>query len=349
MRPRAAALALVLAIPTLTSCDQRERDAAGVAHDTLTATPLVATESELVGNVTGMAVGDDGRLYITDFSLKHVLSITADGGDPRIMGREGSGPGEFAMPMSLTAAGDSVRVYDMSHGTVQVFSRAGSHVRSFNTGAPDGAVGRAFARDGRFAFATGGIDSTLVTLIDTDGEPVLSFGRPLVPPSTMWDFTAMKAAIREGRVPDQFRNDALPVWLDDGGVVLAFYADPEVRKYDASGDEVWTTVLTDPVLEHAFAEFVRRNTEDPNPARLFRLNYIADAFATGGAVWLLLAADDGPAVILVLDAGTGEMLRRRVVHGVSSASRFAMDAQAGRLYIASGDDASIVAVDLPEQ
>ena len=348
MMTRAAAFALVLVIPVAASCDRQERGGVGVLHDTLTATPLVATESELVGNVTGMAVGDEGRLYVTDFSLKQVLSIAPDGTDPRVMGREGSGPGEFAMPMYLTAADDSVRVYDMSHGTVQVFSGAGSHVRSFNTGAPDGAIGRAFARDGRFAYATGGLDSTLVAVIDSDGEPVLSFGRPLVPPISMWDFTAMKAAIREGRVPDQFRNDALPVWLDDGGIVLAFYADPEVRKYDAAGNAVWTTVLTDPVLEHAFAEFVRRNMEDPNPARLFRLYYIADALATDGTVWLLLAADDGPAVILVLDATTGELLRRRVVHGVSSASRFAVDAARGRLYIASRDDASIVAVDLPE-
>jgi DNA-binding beta-propeller fold protein YncE len=334
-----------------TGCGAAEPGAAGVVHDTLTADrQLVSTESELVGSVTGMTVGDDGRVYVSDFALKHVLSVDGDGGDPVVVGREGSGPGEFSMPVAISAVSDSIRVYDMAHGTVQVFAKAGGYVRGFNTGAPQSAMGRAFARDGRFAFATGGIDSTLVRLINADGEPIRRIGEPIVPASTMWDFTAMKAAIREGRVPDQFRNDAVPLWLEDGSIVMAFNADPEVRRYDSSGDLVWSTPLADPVLDHAFAEFVRRNTEEPNPAMLYRLSYIRDALVAGSEIWLLLATgEDVPGVILALDADTGQVTRRRVVQGVSQPSRFALDTERSRLYVANGGDANIVIVDLEEQ
>lgn len=340
--------AAVLTAAVLAGCNASERGETAVVHDTLTAVRLVTTESGLIGAVADMTVGEDQRLYLADYSLKHVLSLAPDGTDPRIIGREGSGPGEFSAPVNVSTAGDSVRVFDRTHSTVQVFSRAGSYARGFTANAPETGRGRTFTREGGFAFATDGLDSALVKLIDTEGEPVASYGSPVVAPTNVWDFGAIKSVVREGRVPDQFRNNVLPVWLDDGSIVLGFYADPEVRKYDASGRMVWTTSLVDPVLDHAFAEFVRRNVEEPNPAMIYSLSYIADALATGDEVWFLLAPSEGaPAVILSLDAETGALRRRRVVHGVTSARAFAVDEEHGRLYIANGDDASLSVAALP--
>ncbi|HEX2168144.1 MAG TPA: hypothetical protein VHG09_13000 [Longimicrobiales bacterium] len=185
--------------------------------------------------------------------------------------------------------------------------------------------------------------------IDRDGAFVASYGSPPVTATNMWDFGAIKSGIREGRVLDEFRNSVLPVWLADSSLVLAFYADPEVRKYDRSGRMVWTTALADPVLDHAFSEFVRRNIEEPNPARIYSLNYITDALATDEEVWFLLAGSEGaPAVILCLDSDTGRLLRRRVVHGVAPARAFALDEEQGRLYIANGADASLSVAVLPD-
>ena len=341
-----AALAVFMSLAVGTACDERGAEGpAAVVHDTLKATTLVSTESELIGNVTAMHVGADGRLYMADYGLKHVLSIAPDGTDPIAIGREGSGPGEFAAPVAV-AADDSIRVFDMRHGTVQVFSRDGRYAHAFNPGTPSVGTGT-FAPGGGFVFTTGGMDSVLVKVVDSGGSLEASIGEPVAPPSNMWDFGAIKAAIRERRVPDEFRNSATPLVLADGSVVVAFSADPEVRKYDAGGSLVWSTRLDDAVLTAQFESFVRRNTENPDPARLFNLHYFADVAATGDEIWLLLSPiDEQPAVILVLDATTGHLERRRIVQGVGAPGSFALDAARGRLYLASSEDASIAVAQL---
>ena len=344
---RGALILLFVAAAAGSGCDDGDSGRPiTIAHDTLTATTLITTESELIGNVTAMTVGADGRLFVADYALKHVLSLTRDGKDPVVIGRKGSGPGEFEAPIAVSAD-DSVRVFDMQHGTVQVFSREGAYVRQFHPGAPGFGRGT-FARDGGFAFATNGMDSVLVKLVDSQGGLQLSLGEPVVPPSNMWDFGAIKTTIRERRVPDEFRNGATPVVLDDGAIVVAFSADPEVRKYDAEGGLAWSTRLSDPVLDARFEYFVRRNTENPNPAQLFNLNYFADVAAAGDEIWLLLSPVDGqPVVILVLDAATGQVQRRSVLQGVGSPGSLAIDPARRRLYLASSEDASIAVVTLP--
>jgi hypothetical protein len=160
----------------------------------------------------------------------------------------------------------------------------------------------------------------------------------------------MKDQIRAGQVPDQFRNDALPLWLDDGGIALVFYAAPEVRKYGADGRLLWSRTLADPVLDEAFAEFVRLNIAETNPAAMYPLTYFADAFSSGDELWLLLnTEEDQPAVILILDSTTGEPKGRRVVQGVEQPGSFAIDDERRRLYISRSADASVAVVDLPRQ
>jgi hypothetical protein len=346
----ASCVAIGIIAMTTSGCGRMDRGEGGVVNDTIAGSTFISTESELIGTATDMTVAPDGRLYIADYALKHVLSVAPDGTDPVVIGREGSGPGEFSGPMTLAVTTDTVRVFDMAHGSVQAFTAAGAYVNGVRVNVRQSGRGRSLARDGRFAFATGGLDSSLVTLQTPDGERLMSIGDPVVPPITMWDFTAMKDQIRAGQVPDQFRNDALPLWLDDGGIALVFYAAPEVRKYGADGRLLWSRTLADPVLDEAFAEFVRLNIAETNPAAMYPLTYFADAFSSGDELWLLLnTEEDQPAVILILDSTTGEPKGRRVVQGVEQPGSFAIDDERRRLYISRSADASVAVVDLPRQ
>lgn len=349
--PRVA-ITLALAVVALAGAGcgtDAERVPGGAGVDTLVvADTVVATSSELIGGVSDLHVAPDGRVVVADWAYKRVLSVRPDGSDARTIGREGSGPGEFTSPMSVAVTEDTLWAFDARQSRIQAFDRAGNFLRAYDVAAPQLGGGRALNRAGQLAAAVGGLDSALVAVIDAAGGALRSFGLPVAPFTRMWDFGSIKGRIRDGVVPDEFRNSALPVWLDDGSVVVAFHAEPELRRYGPDGTLRWSRRLEDPVMEATRAAFFRANVEEPNPARLHPLRYIADAAAVGDEVWVLLntaGEDDGR--ILAFDAESGKPARRFVLAGLPGAGAVAVDGARERLYVAIGDEAMVVALDLP--
>lgn len=338
----------ILALLAVGCGTDAERTPGGAVLDTLVgADAIVSTASELIGQATDLQVGTQGRFYIADHAYKRVLSIRPDGSDPRMIGGEGSGPGEFQRPTAIAVAADTLWAFDITQSRVQAFARDGAFLRAYAVAAPQMGGGRALNRTGELAAAVGGLDSVLVAVLGAAGQALRSFGRPVVPANRMWDFTSIKARIREGEVPDEFRNDALPVWLDDGSIVVAFLAEPEVRRYGPNGALLWSRPLADPVVESARAAFIRRNMEEQNPARLHGLRYVVDVEAVGNEVWVMLnASEEDHGGILGLDAADGTLTRRLVLAGLPGAGQFTVDPARDRLYVSVGDEAMVVAFDL---
>jgi hypothetical protein len=252
------------------------------------------------------------------------------------------------MPYVVGPGPDSIRVFDAGTNLVQLFDRAGALLRSYRLDAPGIGGGRAFRADGWLAATIGGFDSALVMVLDAAGNRVADIGEPIVPPTRFYDFGAIKAEIRDGRVPDAFRNEAIVAWGGGGSLYLAFRAEPEVRRYGAGGRLLWRTTLDEPVLRAARERFIRRNIEEPNPARLYSLQYVADLEAVGGDLWLLLnTRDETDGLLLVLDGDDGRIRRRVTFPGLPETGPFAVDRERDRLYMAPRDAASILVFDLP--
>ena len=312
---------------------------------------FVATSSELIGGVYDLAVAPDGEVYVADYGHKHLLVLSPDGTVRDTIGREGSGPGEFQRPWVLHAGADSVRVLDAETNLVQVFDRAGSFARSYQLDVPGVGfgAGRDFRDDGALAVAIEGFDSAMVALVNPTGAAGARFGEPVVPPTSFFDFGAIKDEIREGRVPSAFRNQALVVWGPERSVYLAFLTEPEVRRYDADGTLRWTRTLDEPVFRSTFERFVQRNIEEQNAARLHSLRYIEDAAVVGGDLWLLVnTADEANGLMLVLDPDDGAVRRRITFAGLPNTGHFAVDETRRRLYMAPRGDASVLMFDLPD-
>ena len=73
-----------------------------------------AEYSEPFTNVGGVRELSDGRLVVIDARDKTIQVVDLKAGSGTKVGREGSGPGEYALPMRLVALpGDSSGVYDM--------------------------------------------------------------------------------------------------------------------------------------------------------------------------------------------------------------------------------------------
>lgn len=334
---------------TVLGCAERTRSPGTVESLSLRPTDtLITTNSEMIGGVYDLTVSPDGDVYVADYGFKHVLAVAPDGTLRRTIGREGAGPGEFQMPYVVRASRDSVWVFDAGGDRVQVFDTAGAVARSYALDAPTLGGGRDFREDGWLAATIGGFEGALIIVLDGAGARVATFGEPLAPPATYFDFTTLKAEMRQGRLPNAFRNSAMLAWGPDASLYLVFLAEPQVRRYDANDSLLWTVTLNEPVLQSIRDVWVRKNVEEKNPSRLYRLQYVTDLAVVDGDLWILLnTADEQDGLVLVLGAGDGVVRRRIVFPGLPNTGFIAVDEARRRVYMAPRGEGSVVIFELP--
>lgn len=138
------------------------------------------TEPYVFGQVTGVVLGDDRRIYVGDGQALEVRVFSPDGAFQTRFDHEGAGPGEFRDISGLARAPDGIAVLDGAQDRVSVFSTDGAFLRSFRLHRPDRAA-EAFAvmgfdTSGRFLdrarlSAAPTVDSVGVTVHSLAGEP----------------------------------------------------------------------------------------------------------------------------------------------------------------------------------
>ena len=274
--------------------------------------------------------------------------VAPDGSDPRAIGREGEGPGEFRSPRAVAAGADRVRVVDVVNGRLEDFSPEGDPLGDHRIDAALGIGAVAVDRAGRVVAPLAGMDSSLATLHALDeSAPVVRLGPVVEATPAMFDMVAMRNQIESGGVPGFLRNVVVPVFGGAGDVWLLLQAEGEVRKYAADGTLLFSRPLDVPEVEQAREDFFRKNRESENPATIIGLVAILDGVESAGRLWVLMGTREGePAAFYVLNAATGATLGRVTVPVPAPVSGFAIDAARHRLYLAIGEDATVLAADL---
>ena len=305
---------------------------------------VISTASELIGGVSDMVVGPDGRLYIADYQSHSILSVQPDGTDPKTFGREGAAPGEFRRPMAVAVSSDSIWVYDMENARVQTLDLTGTYGGQYRWPFRYFAGGFSLNDRGALAVATGGEDSALVVVVRGGESEPIAVGEPVAPPVEEFNLTSIRERIRTGEIPAEFRNDVLPVWGDDESIFVLFLTQPEIRRYDLGGDLLWTRTIDEPVLESVKEAFFRKNRENTNPLRLFALVYFQDGQVVDGDLWVLLNSEgEEDGIVLVLGGEDGSAKRRFVLDGLPGGNKLAIDPSRGRMYVSVPDEAMVVA------
>ena len=110
---------------------------------------FVSSESGLLGAPSGLAIDSSRQLWVSDFRGKRLLVIGLDGSNPRLLGREGGGPGELSGPLGVVAGRDFVRVADAFNNRLQDYGIDGVH-RADHSGLSPMLGGAALASDGYF-------------------------------------------------------------------------------------------------------------------------------------------------------------------------------------------------------
>ena len=80
-----------------------------------------------------IAVDGDGNVYVLDSRAKDIKKFDASGTFLKLIGREGQGPGEFGMPISLfLSQQNQIIVNDMGRRKIQYFDREGNYLKEFS-------------------------------------------------------------------------------------------------------------------------------------------------------------------------------------------------------------------------
>ena len=129
------------------------------------------------------------ELYVVDVSAHDIKVLDADGRLVRLIGRRGTGPGEFNVPCDLTLDGDVLWVVDAGNHRIQAISRAGEPLLQFGqAGDSPGtlALPKSIALDSERHIYVVDARFENVQVFDRTGRLLLAFGEEGSGPGEFW-------------------------------------------------------------------------------------------------------------------------------------------------------------------
>jgi DNA-binding beta-propeller fold protein YncE len=134
----------------------------------------------------GLALADNGDVYVSDTGNKRVQVFDKDGRFLRVWGGEGNSPGQFIEHVGMAVRGEQVYVCDTGNQRVQVFSTAGQQLFQF---IPYGWGGNAvgvephLSVDGQGNIYLSDSFKGYLEVFSPQGDPILKYFRGLSRPS----------------------------------------------------------------------------------------------------------------------------------------------------------------------
>lgn len=177
----------------------------------------------------------DGELYVPEYFNDRIQVFTLDGTPKRIIGKAGSGPGEFSAPGGVAVAPDGhLFVADFYNQRVQQLQPDGTFVRQWGTTGQTGhAVGQFYYptdvtldRTGNIYMADG--YGNRIQVFDGDGNFLRKWGGPLARgiygPFNGWITTVTAVAFDEdgNLLVADFYNDRVQKFAPDGTFLTSF-------------------------------------------------------------------------------------------------------------------------------
>jgi hypothetical protein len=321
---------LFLAMLMIGGCAPHDAKPTGrtVVVDTLASTATVPFEAPI-----SAALLPDGSLAVVDGRAGRIFVLGVDGRLLRTIGAPGAGPAELSQPRAIFLRGDTLAVLNVGNGRVENFLADGTHGPSRPL--PEHAMSESVVllRGDTALITTEGRDSSLAQLITRKGPTGVRYGTSVVPPISVWDFTAMKRTIREGHVPAEMRNVVLPAIGPAGDVWLAVQTEGRIQHFDRSGTLKGEVVVAESDLAPIRAAFVKANTDDANPGRLGMYALATAGAADSAGAWFMLSDPDTTRTVLLRVNRDGALADRLEIPGVRDARAMTWDPAHATFYL----------------
>jgi hypothetical protein len=326
-------------------------------HDLRAEETVVSMESDLLAGPVALAADPEGTVYIADRLERHVLVVAPDG-SIRTIGREGSGPGEFAQPRAVGIVGGRVHVLDLATRTVHEFGTDGAYASSRRLEMQGAPLSYAFSPAGHVAYTRFPADTGLVHILDAHGQPIGSIGsrvssEPMQPETLLQE-------IQGGRLPGFMRNRALPAYGSDGTLWVFLQSEAVLQRYGKDGSLEHAENVRIPEMDRIRQEFFQWYEGQTALGGVRFLDYVDAIVVVDGQPWLLwkVPMDQSAVVTVHNEQGTvTSVLRITGVEGDAvapdptrppAARRMAVDMARRRLYLVDDQSVTLRAARLPD-
>jgi hypothetical protein len=194
-----------------------ERGDPGRWGDTLKAVPelsigaVTGDPSVTFGMLTGLAVDDEGRIYVADHQVPAIRQFGPDGEYLGQIGRSGEGPGEYEQPLDLQALpGGTLALWDFGNRRINLYDLDGDFLDSVTVPTSSLIAGRMFyadtagelyvrtglrdrnvpSRDGLIELAPDGAVVDTIVLPERNSDGAYHFER-----ETLWTWTPFRQLV----------------------------------------------------------------------------------------------------------------------------------------------------------
>lgn len=266
MRPTSLRLGLFIVALPLVACGPGDDPNAGpAAVEAVEDLRIGSVEDPDVGfsNIGGVAVADDGRVYVIEAQDRQIRIYGADGARLGAFGSAGEGPGEFGSPSGIGVLGDTVWVADGFANRMLLFDRDGGLLSTWtprvNFGGAEGGASvmytaaalrpdRTVRTDFWIAMRRGAQADTVVPVlvVDSAGAIVDTLSLYRAPPSVT---NTVMVNDREVPIPPVQRTDPLFVHPADGSTVIV---ERPVALSESGRFRVVRIIEGDTVLDRAY-------------------------------------------------------------------------------------------------
>lgn len=233
---------------------------------------LHVPEKQMLNLPIDIALSKEGQIYILDSRDHNIKVFQKNGSFIKCIGREGSGPGEFSRPWILDIIENKIYVADTNNRRIQVLNKDGKYESSFKVPIRFG-HGMAFDSKGYVYLNTQGFkNNKLISVYDTKGLLIREFGNLEGEPFEIYNFPLIRKEIRNGKVPDNFKNDLLLNTDGRGGLFAVHRALNKSKKFSLKGELLKVAEINAPEYKNIYKAFREKNRE--NNRGFFALHYV---------------------------------------------------------------------------
>lgn len=246
-------------------------------------------EDQIFDNPVDIAVSKKGGIYILDSKDNNIKIFREDGSFIECFSREGSGPGEFRRPWILDIIEEEIYIADTGNGRIQILTKDGQYLRSFKVPIDFG-QGMEFDSKGNIYLNTKGFRSPkIISVYNSEGHFIREIGDLEGKSFEFFDFTLIKKQIRNGEIPDSFKNDLLLI-VDNNGYLFAVHrALNKFKKFSPKGELFAEIEIKTEEYKNIYKAFLKKNESEENPSIYWALYYVNDlAVDEKGNLYILL-------------------------------------------------------------
>jgi len=244
---------------------------------------------QILANPCDLIISPEGFIYILDSQDNNIKMFKKDGSFAKCIGRQGQGPGEFVRPWTISIIKDKIYVTDTGNRRIQVLSSEGNFIRSYKIPVEYGTGLILDSKANLFLNTKGFKSPKLISVYDNQGNLVREFGALEGNLIEYYDFTLIKKQIKEGEIPDSFKNDLLLINDQSGDLFAVHRALNKLKKFASDGKLLKETEIEAEEYKEIYKEFLQKNESETNPSMFWGLIYVNDlAIDRNGNLYVLL-------------------------------------------------------------